>query len=510
MPSSVAPLPALPPRQVRPPALESPQSVQPLARSTSVPGDVRPLPLMATSPTPAPVLPATGQSAVMGVPVRTDSNVNTGAEDAAQQQRRGGRHTKVHVAPGTEPQRTTDRPKRSRRWCWFGLGQTEKDVAALQDWLGGMSETECRQVDSAVRYLQERWRLRAENAPARSGPCVHLPLQRTGRFAQGCSLGLRCEPSPLGSRRATAVARWCPPKRARFHRPFLRLQLARDEACGHADRVYAHDVLAARHREGAQARRRLPSQGSARQALPALVAAQELPQPRRGRGAVHAHGTLVEPVLLPGDARLFLFARAKHGGRRPRRDRAQHVHDPLSRQRGAAPCSTPPPGPGEQPSSAPAPPQGAPGGAGQLGTPRGRGRASGRPATASGTRAIRLKVADVSAFAHPGAAGPLLRWRRGAARHDDGVVPLLAEHPHESPRAAHHHPRHLRRQLHRHGGPPTRAPPPLQPHAPDLQPCTRPAVPCTRPAALCCTRPATPCAQACTPVPPACRRLPRA
>ena len=341
MPSSVAPLPALPPRQVRPPALESPQSVQPLARSTSVPGDVRPLPLMATSPTPAPVLPATGQSAVMGVPVRTDSNVNTGAEDAAQQQRRGGRHTKVHVAR-TEPQRTTDRPKRSRRWCWFGLGQTEKDVAALQDWLGGMSETECRQVDSAVRYLQERWRLRAENAPARSGPCVHLPLQRTGRFAQGCSLGLRCEPSPLGSRRATAVARWCPPKRARFHRPFLRLQLARDEACGHADRVYAHDVLAARHREGAQARRRLPSQGSARQALPALVAAQELPQPRRGRGAVHAHGTLVEPVLLPGDARLFLFARAKHGGRRPRRDRAQHVHDPLSRQRGAAPCSTPP------------------------------------------------------------------------------------------------------------------------------------------------------------------------
>ena len=174
------------------------------------------------------------------------------------------------------------------------------------------------------------------------------------------------------------------------------------------------------------------------------------------------------------------------------------------------PPRPPPPGPGEQPSSAPAPPQGAPGGAGQLGTPRGRGRASGRPATASGTRAIRLKVADVSAFAHPGAAGPLLRWRRGAARHDDGVVPLLAEHPHESPRAAHHHPRHLRRQLHRHGGPPTRAPPPLQPHAPDLQPCTRPAVPCTRPAALCYTRPATPCAQACTPVPPACRRLPRA
>ena len=42
------------------------------------------------------------------------------------------------------------------------------------------------------------------------------------------------------------------------------------------------------------------------------------------------------------------------------------------------------------PSSAPAPPQGAPGGSGRLGTPRGRGQATGRPATASGARASRL------------------------------------------------------------------------------------------------------------------------
>ena len=156
LPSSVAPLPALPPRSVPSPGPKSPQSVRPLPLSNSMSGDVRPL--VATSPlAPEITRPETGQSAVMGVPVRTDSNVNTGAEDAAQQQRRGGRHTKVHVAPGTEPQRTIDRPKRSRR-SWFGLGQTEKEVAALQDRLGGMSETECRQVDSAARYLQERWR----------------------------------------------------------------------------------------------------------------------------------------------------------------------------------------------------------------------------------------------------------------------------------------------------------------------------------------------------------------
>ena len=136
----------------RPPVSKSPQSARPLARSNSMSSNSRPL--VATSPTPAPesTRPVTGQSAVMGVPVCTD----TGAEDAAQQQRRGGRHTKVHVAPGNEPQRTTaDRPERSRR-SWFGLGQTEKEVAALQDRLGGMNEAECRQVDSAVRYLQER------------------------------------------------------------------------------------------------------------------------------------------------------------------------------------------------------------------------------------------------------------------------------------------------------------------------------------------------------------------
>ena len=47
--------------------------------------------------------------------------------------------------------------------------------------------------------------------------------------------------------------------------------------------------------------------------------------------------------------------------------------------------------PWQRPSSAPAPPQGAPGGSGQLGTPRGRGRPTGRPATASAARASRLQ-----------------------------------------------------------------------------------------------------------------------
>ena len=42
------------------------------------------------------------------------------------------------------------------------------------------------------------------------------------------------------------------------------------------------------------------------------------------------------------------------------------------------------------PSSAPAPPQGAPGGSGRLETPRARDWPSGRPATASGARASRL------------------------------------------------------------------------------------------------------------------------
>ena len=123
----VAPLPALPPRP----------------------------PPVVTSPAPESTRPVAGQSAVMGVPVRADSNASTGAEDATQEQRRGGRHTKVQIAP--EPQRPTDQPKRSRR-SWFGLGQTEKEVAALQGRLGGMSETEGRQVDSAARYLQLRCR----------------------------------------------------------------------------------------------------------------------------------------------------------------------------------------------------------------------------------------------------------------------------------------------------------------------------------------------------------------
>ena len=43
------------------------------------------------------------------------------------------------------------------------------------------------------------------------------------------------------------------------------------------------------------------------------------------------------------------------------------------------------------PSSAPAPPQGVPGGSGRWGTPRGRGRPTGRPDTASGARASRLQ-----------------------------------------------------------------------------------------------------------------------
>ena len=90
----------------------------------------------------------------MGVPVPVRTHASTGAEDAAQEQRRGGRHTKVQIAP--EPQRPTDQPRRSRR-SWFGLGQ-EKEVAALQGRLGGMSETEGRQVDSAARYLQLRCR----------------------------------------------------------------------------------------------------------------------------------------------------------------------------------------------------------------------------------------------------------------------------------------------------------------------------------------------------------------
>ena len=51
--------------------------------------------------------------------------------------------------------------------------------------------------------------------------------------------------------------------------------------------------------------------------------------------------------------------------------------------------------PWQWPSSFPAPPQGAPGGSGRLGIPTGRGRVTGRPASASGARASCLhKVAD--------------------------------------------------------------------------------------------------------------------
>eukprot|EP00964_Phaeocystis_antarctica_P154918 scaffold123835_cov57-Phaeocystis_antarctica.AAC.5 len=55
---------------------------------------------------------------------------------------------------------------------------------------------------------------------------------------------------------------------------------------------------------------------------------------------------------------------------------------------GSAPAPVPP---RQCPSSAPVPPQGAPGGSGRFGTPRARGRPSGRPATASGARASRLQ-----------------------------------------------------------------------------------------------------------------------
>lgn len=101
----------------------------------------------------------TGQPAVVGVPVRAGADDPSGSAT----QRPNGRHTKVRIAPtpGTEPHRTADRAKSSRR-SWFGLGQTEKEVVALQERLEGMSETERRQADGAVRYLQERWRSRVK------------------------------------------------------------------------------------------------------------------------------------------------------------------------------------------------------------------------------------------------------------------------------------------------------------------------------------------------------------
>ena len=55
-----------------------------------------------------------------------------------------------------------------------GSSDAEKEVAALQGRLGGMSETEGRQVDSAARYLQLRCR-RVVNTPrlvpARASVC---------------------------------------------------------------------------------------------------------------------------------------------------------------------------------------------------------------------------------------------------------------------------------------------------------------------------------------------------
>ena len=55
---------------------------------------------------------------------------------------------------------------------------------------------------------------------------------------------------------------------------------------------------------------------------------------------------------------------------------------------------------GSAPAQPAVPPQGAPGGSGQLGTPRGGGPATGRPATASGARASRLQraLADSTAL----------------------------------------------------------------------------------------------------------------
>ena len=69
--------------------------------------------------------------------------------------------------------------------------------------------------------------------------------------------------------------------------------------------------------------------------------------------------------------------------------RPEGLHVPERLELGPTAGSKAPPWQG--PSSAPAPPQGAPGGSGQLGTPRGRGRPTGRPATASGARASRLQ-----------------------------------------------------------------------------------------------------------------------
>ena len=88
---------------------------------------------------------------------------------------------------------------------------------------------------------------------------------------------------------------------------------------------------------------------------------------------------------------------------------------------------------GQCPSSAPVPPQGAPGGSGQLSTPRERPalwapshclRPSGRPATASAARASHLPSRLFPAFDHSGGGAAGAARRAAAAQH--GQSPSLA------------------------------------------------------------------------------------
>ena len=72
----------------------------------------------------------------------------------------------------------------------------------------------------------------------------------------------------------------------------------------------------------------------------------------------------------------------------------------------------------QRPSSAPAPPRGAPGGSVRPETPRARGRATGRPATASGARASRLEGRRLHR---------LWSFRRGAER--QWTLTLTLSHP---------------------------------------------------------------------------------
>jgi hypothetical protein len=66
--------------------------------------------------------------------------------------------------------------------------------------------------------------------------------------------------------------------------------------------------------------------------------------------------------------------------------------------------------PWQRPSSAPVPPQGAPGGSGQLSSARPvRGWPTGRPASASCARASRLQAAHFTALDHPGAGDEVSR-----------------------------------------------------------------------------------------------------